>query len=104
DVLLQAWRCGGCFLDLGQLRRRDHERSTRVGSRASQIRSALSRRDSDAHLGMVDEVLELGAAPLGIDGNDRDPQRIERQPMEEKGGSVFEHQAGAMAMSKAGGP
>jgi hypothetical protein len=54
------------------------------------------RHDGSHHLGVVDDVFQLGFTPVGIQRHHRCAQGVEGQPMEKHGRPILEHQPDAM--------
>ena len=73
-----------------------------LARRRAQVGLAPRHDDGEAHLAVGDHVDPLGAALVGVDRDDADAQRVQRQPVGEERGPVLEQQADPMAVSVAG--
>ena len=56
-------------------------------------------RERGHHVGMADQIFKLGRAHVRIDRHQRDAERIERKPVQEEIGPVFQQHAEPMAMA-----
>ena len=73
----------------------------RRGSR--QRRSAMRPgRRSPGKLAVVEQVVELGGAQVGVDRHHRHAQRVQREPVQEERRPVVQQQPGAMPVAVAG--
>ena len=81
---------------------RTHHAQLAAGARGRQVSVAAGQGHGQRDFGVAGQVFEFGGAQVGIDRHHRHAQRVEREPVQEEGGAVFQQQAGAVAVAVAG--